>query len=171
MNKQLRDLLRIPPNPLRLSEAQIQRAVFAELRLREQEYPQLRYIIHAPNEGKRSAIGGKLAKDGGLTPGVLDFLALVGPRVALELKANDNAPTPAQSWWMNQLSVEGYSVGLAYTADEAIEFFLMEFSKPDGKSRMTTAYWRADRWLDVLRENGAELIDPRLADSDKSRAW
>lgn len=168
MNKQLRERLRIPPNLLKLSEAQIQRAVFAELRLREQEYPQLRYVIHVPNEGKRSAIGGKLAKDGGLRPGVLDMTSLTGPRWALELKAGDNVPSMAQSWWMQELRYgDGGVVGLAYNADEAVEFILNRY----GHNVYPVAAWRAFEWISILHENGAELIDPRYADSDKSRAW
>ena len=173
MNKQLRDRLRIPPNPLKLSEAQIQRAVFAELRLREQECPQLRYIIHVPNEGKRSTIGGKLAKDAGLTPGVLDIISIAGPRWALELKAGDNIPTPAQSWWMQQLDNDGQMIGLAYSIDEAIEFVLdaIQSAGPHRANKNPAAASRAIRWLTHLEESGAKLPDPRYADLDKSRAW
>lgn len=168
MNKQLRDRLRIPPNPLKLSEAQIQRAVFAELRLREQECPQLRYIIHVPNEGKRSAIGGKLAKDAGLTPGVLDMTSLTGNRWALELKASNNQPTPAQSWWMNELIHKDQFVGLAYSADEAIAFILYQY---DIRQLWPLAAWRALEWLKILEERSYDFADPRYADLDKSRAW
>lgn len=171
MNKQLRDRLKIPANPLKLSEAQIQRAVFAELRLREQQYPYLRHIIHIPNEGKRSTIGGKLAKDGGLNPGVLDMTALTGTRWALELKAGDNQPTPAQSWWMKQLHEETFGgiVGLAYNVDEAIEFVLYHYKYP--LPRYPLAAWRATEWLTILEDRGYEFVDPRITDLDKSRAW
>lgn len=171
MNKQLRERLKIPANPLKLSEAQIQRAVFAELRLREREYPQLRYVIHVPNEGKRSTIGGKLAKDGGLTPGALDMIALTGNRWALELKANDNVPTPAQSWWMLQLinAPDGGLIGLAYSIDEAVDFVLDRYRLKHRPAPI--ALWRAGEWLNYLHEIGHVFDDPRQADADKSRAW
>lgn len=171
MNKQLRDRLKIPANPLKLSEAQIQRAVFAELRLREQQYPELRWVIHIPNEGKRSTIGGKLAKDGGLNPGVLDILPVLGGNWALELKAGDNQPTPAQSWWMHEFEGEmgAGKFGLAYTADEAIDFILYQYAWP--MTQYPLAAWRATEWLTIFEERGYEFVDPRIADLDKSRAW
>lgn len=172
MNKQLRDRLRIPPNPLRLSEVQMQRAIFAELRLREQEFPQLRYVIHVPNEGKRSAVGGALAKAGGLQPGVLDMTSLIGPRWALELKAGDNVPTSEQSWWMQRLADNGQMIGLAYSIDEAIEFILDAIQLPGPhRGKNPAAASRAIRWLSRLEESGAELPDPRNSTELKTRAW
>lgn len=176
MNKALRDRLKIPTNPLKLSEAQMQRGIVRELKLHEREFPALRYVIHIPNEGKRSNIGGKLAKDGGLEPGVPDFVSLSSELVvALELKANDNKPSPAQSWWLSELRNQGRAVGLAYNIDEAVEFFLDEAGQSPRTIRsvdgLTIAYWRAREWVRYLAETGQALTDPRLADTDKQRAW
>lgn len=151
----------------------MQRAIFAELRLHEREYPQLRYVIHVPNEGKRSAIGGKLAKDGGLQPGVLDMTALTGPRWALELKAGDNVPTPAQTWWMQNIAVpDGSYVGLAYTEGEAIDFILAMYRySHDPLKKYRIAFWRACEWLDYVAESGQTIADPRNSTELKTRAW
>lgn len=149
----------------------MQRSIFQELRLHEIELPQLRYVIHIPNEGKRTKVGGKLAKDGGLSPGVLDMTALTGIRWALELKAGDNTPTPAQSWWMQKLHAgDGGLIGLAYNAGEAIEFILYMYTRRN-QAPPPLAYWRAFEWLNYLAESGQMPADPRQADEDKSRGW
>lgn len=169
MNKALRDRLKLPGNPLKLSEAQMQRAIFAELRLRESQLSPLRHVIHIPNEGKRSTIGGKLAKDGGLNAGVPDIMPAIayGMPWALELKSGDNQPTPAQSWWINEYVKADVPIGLAYSIEESIDFILYQYIKTPAPM----AAWRAAEWLKHLAESGTPIIDPRQADEDKKRAW
>lgn len=161
MNQALRNRLKLPQWD-GIKEDAMTRNIMQQLRGREPQHPLLKFVIHVPNEGKRSAVGGYLAKLGGLTPGVPDIVQFVGRPFGLELKVNNNVPSPAQSWWLWHLHQNEIQIGLAYTQDEAVDFVVNHYEgKPYAPHyKHPTAHWRAIEWLMTL-DTGA-LQDPRI---------
>lgn len=84
-------------------------------------------LIHIPNEGKRSAITGKLLKKRGLKPGVSDYF-LSYPNngkngLWLEMKRKNGSPNIPQSQqdWINRKIEVGYAAYVAFGCEEAIK--------------------------------------------------
>lgn len=83
------------------------------------------YIIHIPNEGKRSPRTGDLLKRMGLRPGFPD-LFLFQPRgkwhgLAIEMKTPTGKVSKEQEENLLRLNKNGYAVKVAYSSTEAIE--------------------------------------------------
>ncbi len=78
--------------------------------------------VHVPNAGKRSVMGGRVAKAEGLHPGFPDLILLrAGGRVGfLEVKAADGRLSPAQVDCHEMLRRQGQSLAVVRSQDEAL---------------------------------------------------
>lgn len=109
-------------NRITESELSIHKTVMDWVRLHPTIAP---YIIHIPNEGKRSASYGKLLKDLGMRAGVSDlFIAL--PRhqyngAWIELKSAKGKLSPLQRHFINDMTSQGYYTAVCYSVHDAIE--------------------------------------------------
>lgn len=107
-----------------MTEGQEQQAIMQWAEWMKNEYPELALLHHIPNGGKRDKVTAAILKREGVKSGVPD-LCLPVPRggfhgLYIELKAGKNIPTPSQSWWIEQLSAQGYWATWCVGADEAI---------------------------------------------------
>ena len=99
-----------------LSENDLQRAIITWAKTQLKTYPQLMWLHHVPNGGKRDSREAMLLKQSGVTKGILD-LALDVARggyhgLRIELKAPGGkckAPSPEQSEYMAFLTEQGYA--------------------------------------------------------------
>lgn len=108
----------------RPDESSEQAAVFQWADLNSGKYPELKFMYHVPNEGKRTARFGAELKRMGLRNGVPDIV-LPAPRgiyhgLYIEMKVGQNRPTAAQREFLGFLKAQGYATAVAYGADEAI---------------------------------------------------
>lgn len=128
-----------------ISESSIQKTVMQWVNLN----PLLRgFIIHIPNEGKRTSRYGKSLKDMGMRPGVSDlFIAL--PRHGycgawIELKSKKGILSDSQKAFLTDMSEQNYYINVCWTIEKAIEtirwycfkeadFHLFENQQPLGK--------------------------------------
>ena len=100
-------------------------AVFQWAALQQCMMPDLKWLYHVPNGGKRDAATAARLKAAGVKPGVPD-IALDVPRgrhhgLRIELKYGKNKPTPNQQEWLDHLNASGYRAVVCYGADEAID--------------------------------------------------
>jgi hypothetical protein len=83
------------------------------------------FIIHIPNEGKRTAHYGKYLKDMGMRPGVADlFIAM--PRHGcngawIELKSKNGILSQEQREFLQDMESQNYFTKICYSFEEAIE--------------------------------------------------
>jgi hypothetical protein len=110
--------------PRRDHEHEEQVALFAWAAENEANYPDLHWLFAVPNWiGVRTAKQGARLKSEGRKAGVLDVWLPVRrgphPGLAIEMKVGKNRPTAEQTKWLNHLSSQGWSVWVAYSADEA----------------------------------------------------
>lgn len=89
------------------------------------------YLIHIPNEGKRSPQYGKSLRGIGLRPGVPDyFLAIPNAKyhgLWLEIKRKTEKGKPLrenQKDWLTRLNTMGYYAALVYGCHDAVETVL-----------------------------------------------
>lgn len=95
--------------------------------------PELAYLHHIPNGGKRDKATAAAMKRQGVKAGVPD-LCLPVPRggrhgLYIELKAGKNRPTEKQKEWMEFLRRQGYHTAVCHHWEEAaelIEGYLLE---------------------------------------------
>lgn len=104
-----------------LSENAIQKAVMQWVRLQ----PTIRdFIIHIPNEGKRTSSYGKYLKDMGMRPGVADlFIAM--PRhecngAWIELKSKNGILSPEQKEFLKNMESQNYFSMTCFSIESAI---------------------------------------------------
>lgn len=78
--------------------------------------------VHVPNAGKRSVMGGRIAKAEGLHPGFPDLILLgSGGRCGyLEVKAEDGRLSPAQTDCHAMLRRLGHLIEVVRSQDEAL---------------------------------------------------
>lgn len=104
-----------------ISEEQIQRTVFEYIRLHKELS---KFIIHIPNEGKRSPRYGKMLKSIGMRAGVPDiFIAKSchGYHGAwIELKSAKGKLSDAQKLFLDTMNENGYYTMTCYSIEEAI---------------------------------------------------
>lgn len=94
--------------------------------------PELEYMHHVPNGGKRDAATAVALKRQGVKAGVLDIV-LPAPRAEyhglyIELKAGKNTTTAKQKAWLTFLRQQGYYTAVCYgwqAAAELIERYLL----------------------------------------------
>lgn len=105
-----------------LSERSIHLAVMDYVR----HHPYLKkYVLHFPNESKRSPAYGKLLKDMGMRKGVSDLLIAM-PRMSysgawIELKTTHGKPTKEQIVFLEDMKKENYYTHITYGLDEALK--------------------------------------------------
>lgn len=99
-------------------EDQIQRAVFQHIAARAA--PGV-YAFHVPNGGKRKPIEAAILKGLGVRAGVPDVIAIhKGNVYALELKAEEGRPTPAQLEAIEAIRTAGGFACITYGLDRAL---------------------------------------------------
>ena len=86
--------------------------------------PDLKWLYHVPNGGKRDVATAARLKAAGVKRGVPD-IALDVPKgkyhgLRIELKYGKNKPTPQQQEWLDHLNECGYKAVVCYGAEEAI---------------------------------------------------
>lgn len=94
--------------------------------------PELEYMHHVPNGGKRDAATAVALKRQGVKAGVPDIV-LPAPRAEyhglyIELKAGENTTTAKQKAWLTFLRQQGYYTAVCYgwqAAAELIERYLL----------------------------------------------
>lgn len=101
-----------------------QEAVFQWAAFNSGKYPELEFMYHVANEGKRTARYGAELKRMGLKNGVPD-ICLPVPRgnyhgLYIEMKVGRNTPTDAQAKYLNFLTAQGYCAVWCIGADNAI---------------------------------------------------
>lgn len=109
----------------RVTEAEEQKALIQWAKFQEKKYPELKMLMHIPNEGKRSKRYGAELKRLGLRPGFPD-LGLFVPRnnksgLFIEMKVGRNKCTDNQKKWIRNLLEQGYEVKVCYSCEEAIQ--------------------------------------------------
>jgi len=100
----------------------------------------IKFTFHPASEAKRSMAMGANLKAQGMLPGIPDLVNPVYPFL-LEMKVKRNAPSAYQAWWLNWARDLGIASGVAYNADEAIEFFQAVMR---GDAKNSTASVRLD---------------------------
>lgn len=88
------------------------------------EYPELKWLHHIPNGGKRNAAEAARFKAQGVKAGVSDLFlpAAHGGYFGLyiEMKYGKNKPTEQQEQFLHDMRIAGYKTCVAYSAEEAI---------------------------------------------------
>lgn len=89
------------------------------------KYPELKWLYHCPNGGKRNAFEAAKFKQLGVKPGVSD-LFLPAPRngyhgLFVEMKYGHNKLQPSQEEFLSDMKEAGYFVVVCYSAERAIE--------------------------------------------------
>lgn len=112
-------------NKPKTTEAQEQKSLMEWAKWQEKKYPELKMLMHVPNEGKRSKRYGAELKRMGLKAGFPD-LGLFVPRnnksgLFLEMKVGRNKCTENQKKWIRNLLEQGYEVKVCYSCEEAIQ--------------------------------------------------
>lgn len=102
------------------SEDEIQIAIIEWLILHKLD----RFVIHIPNEGKRSLSYGSKLKKMGMRKGVSDLFIAISCRdyhgAWIELKSKNGRPTPSQSQFLSDMGSQGYYTNVCYGLDDAI---------------------------------------------------
>lgn len=109
-----------------------QEALFAWAGCNMQRMPELEYMYHVPNGGKRDAATAVALKRQGVKAGVPDVM-LPAARAGfhglyIELKAGKNTTTKKQKEWLEYLRQQGYYTAVCYSwqlAAELIEKYLL----------------------------------------------
>lgn len=106
------------------SETEEQEAVFEWAQLNRGKYPELKFMYHVANEGKRTVRFGAELKRMGLKNGVPDIV-LPAPRgnyhgLYIEMKVGQNRPTAAQKEFLEFLKTQNYATAVCYSAEAAI---------------------------------------------------
>lgn len=129
-----------------ITEAQHQTALFkwAIQPTIRAKWPCLKLLFHVPNGGTRDPIEAKHLKQQGVKAGVPD-LQLPVPRggyhgLWLEMKTESGTTSPAQDWWIAELSEQGYFATKCHGWESAVrvlEWYLsLEGSERKEKSNV-----------------------------------
>jgi hypothetical protein len=110
---------------MKVTEHQIQAALFKWAKFATARYPDLRLMFAIPNGGARSPITGSMLKAEGVKAGVPDiFLPLPVGRfhgLFLEMKTPTGRLSPKQREWQMRLRNRGYAAVTAYGLEEGID--------------------------------------------------
>lgn len=124
---------------MRLSNRKIgedteQETVIAWASWRMEQYPELKWLHHIPNGGKRSASEAARFKAQGVKAGVADLFlpSAHGGYFGLyiEMKYGNNRPTDKQREFLRDMARAGYSAHVAYGSQEAIDLLLNYLQLP-----------------------------------------
>jgi hypothetical protein len=110
---------------LELSEHDIQKSFFDQIRLMETKYPVLKLMLAVPNAAKRSYKLAAMLKAEGMRKGMLDVLFLVPMKgfagLAIEFKKVGGKLTPEQLTYIDLLTNAGWLVIVETSADAAMK--------------------------------------------------
>lgn len=109
-----------------------QEALFSWAAYRTEIMPELQYMYHVPNGGKRDKATAAVLKRQGVKAGVPDIM-LPAARAGyhglyIELKAGENTTTKKQKEWLEYLRQQGYYTAVCYgwqPAAQLIEQYLL----------------------------------------------
>lgn len=115
------------------TEEEEQTALFSWAEINMGRFPELKWMHHVPNGGKRSKREAARFKAAGVKAGVSDVF-LPWPRGSyhglwIEMKALDGRPSLAQKDFINDMRAAGYAALVCYGAEEAekmIAAYLMQ---------------------------------------------
>jgi len=89
----------------------------------ERRIPELHYLYHIPNGGKRSAMTGAILKAMGVRKGVWDYILFarrgINPGLILEMKHGKNKLTPEQEDFGMYMLEQGWCTAVCYIWTEA----------------------------------------------------
>lgn len=104
------------------TESQIQKAVMRWVRY---QYKIRNFVIHIPNEGKRTPTYGKMLKDMGMKKGVSDLFIAMPSRdyhgAWIEIKREKGRLTKEQEHFLELMKANGYFVSVCYGYNQTIE--------------------------------------------------
>lgn len=107
-----------------MTESSLQCAIIKWAATMESHYPELRWLHHVPNGGKRDSAVGALMKREGVKTGILDLALDVarggyhGFRCELKRPGSSQKPTKEQAEYMGFLEGQGYYVFWTNSFDE-----------------------------------------------------
>ena len=115
-----------------------QEALFSWAAYRTGLMPELQYMYHVPNGGKRDAATAVALKRQGVKAGVPDIM-LPAARAGyhglyIELKAGKNTTTKKQKEWLEYLRQQGYYTAVCSAADRAVFITFRRAYKRAGNS-------------------------------------
>ena len=99
--------------------------------------PALRWLHHSPNGGKRDAFTGGQMKALGVRRGFPDLILPMASYnswkigLAIEMKAPGGRTSPEQRAWLDMLALQGWTVDVCYSADEARAALIRYLLPPD----------------------------------------
>lgn len=113
-------------NKPKTTEAQEQKSLIEWAKWQEKKYPELKMLMHVPNEGKRSKRYGAELKRMGMAKGFPDLGLLVPNKkyagLFIELKADKTkSMTKEQKEWLEKLNSYGYKAVRCNGSEEAIQ--------------------------------------------------
>ena len=113
-------------NKPKTTEAQEQKSLIEWAKWQEKKYPELKMLMHVPNEGKRSKRYGAELKRMGMAKGFPDLGLLVPNKkyagLFIELKADKTKNmTKEQKEWLEKLNSYGYKAVRCNGSEEAIQ--------------------------------------------------
>ena len=123
--------------PPAASESVEQICLFRWAAFEEGKYPELKYIFHVPNGGKRNITTAKRLKAEGVKAGVPD-ICLPVPRgqyhgLYIELKAGKNTTTENQDRWLEFLKQQGYCAAVCYGWEKVSKVILRYLNQDEVK--------------------------------------
>ena len=127
---------------LHATESQEQQALFEWAKHMEFRYPEIRYMYHVPNGGKRDIHTAKKLKAEGVKSGVPD-ICLPTPSgryhgLYIELKAHGGTTTKNQNIWLEELANQGYCacvcVGWEQASDVILSYLRAKYGKKDTRT-------------------------------------
>lgn len=85
--------------------------------------PELRWLHHSPNGGKRDALAGAQMKALGVKKGwpdlILPVRAMQNPGLVIEMKSETGSTSPEQKEWLEHFKTQGWEIRVARSAQEA----------------------------------------------------
>lgn len=112
-----------------------QEALFSWAALNVEQMPELAFMHHVPNGGKRDRMTAIALKRQGVKSGVPDIV-LPYPHARyhglyIELKAGKNTTTAEQRKWLKYLSEHGYYTAVCYGWDTARDLIITYLKEPE----------------------------------------
>ena len=91
----------------------------------QNEFPELKWLFHCPNGGKRNAFEAAKFKRLGVKPGVSDLFLPV-PKgdyhgLFIEMKYGNNKLQPSQKEFLSDMAKQNYFVVTCYSGEKAVE--------------------------------------------------
>lgn len=121
-----------------------QEALFSWAELNVMRMPELEFMHHVPNGGKRDRMTAIALKRQGVKAGVPDIV-LPASRAGyhalyIELKAGKNTATPKQKRWLKYLSDHGYYTAICYGWRTAADLITEYLEHPDHLGQNNQVY-------------------------------